>query len=212
MNALLSISVEAGSGWVEYWSLLFSFLTTLIAFFALYTWRIEKDYSFRIEALSRSRFAIGLIDHLRYMIPMQNDKLDEEAKKRFFLANNGAPLTPAQITTICFQSRVENNKALFQEILELKEKAATYFGESSAIYRFYHFVSEAIFDIRDAHTDLVAYSDETKFPEKEFIEIRKKATELVCPVDRENNEISTKLRNLRSEMMRERRRFKILGF
>jgi hypothetical protein len=141
---------------------------------------------------------------------MQKDKIDEEAKERFLKANKGRPLTLAQNTTICFQSRVENNKDLFQEILELKEKAATYLGESSAIYRFYDYVSETIFDLRDAHTDLIMFADETQFHEKEYVEARVRASELVCPRDQKNNEVSLQLEELRGLMLKERKRFKII--
>jgi len=151
-----------------------AFGTLFVAFYALNTWRKEKEYDLVIENLAICNVAVQFIAALRYPASSTGEIKKEYQEEIDKQAIDDKRRKSAAEALFIYQSRRDRQQEIFENILKLREKNWAVYGEKHDFYLFFNTVVEFDNDIRMAHIRYYhAILDREDYPDDVFKAIMK---------------------------------------
>jgi hypothetical protein len=180
--------------------------TLFIAFFALNTWRKQKEYELIIENLSACNLAVYYIEAQRFPATstseIKKEYLEEIAKKTF---ENDREKGLAESLFI-YQSRRDKYEAIFEKILNLREKNWAVYGKEHDFYLFFNRIYELDKKILTANIrKYTMLKDREEYPEAVIKEAMREIDPIIYskfkddPIDKELAEWINKLEKYRKK-------------
>lgn len=155
--------------WIEITSMIASVITTIIAGAALVSWKQQKNYELKMEALAASRKAKGLITLLRNPVSFDAE-IDTEIAAGYPV--NIERWTSFDRNYLTFQSRLKSNKQLYDELYLIREKVWAGYSDVHTYYQYFEFVINIVQKIAHAHSTVLLLQ------KKEFLKIPNRDEEI----------------------------------
>jgi hypothetical protein len=176
--------------------------TCAAAFIALSSWKQQRKHELRIEVFANSRSAMAMIRDIRNPISFYGEITDEVIEERNRI--NTGPATREEKAYMIFLTRAKKSFELYQQLLALRERIWAEYDENHIFYRFYDYIIKTNIEIRDAHQNCMMLRDRKTYCNPED-EITRSQMQLIT-VSMKGDRIETKMNNLFSDLMEERKK------
>lgn len=187
--------------------MLATLVTGIVAVVALFSWKQQKLYEVKIEALAKSRSAIDLVKYLRSPVSYASE-IDPGILDDWNKFNPGTIMNPVDKQAIIFHSKLKFHDATYKEMLFLRERIWANYSDEHPFYLFYDYAVQTIMDVSSAHNERRMIADKDDFPDDEY---KLRRTELSRTVTAfKNDEITRKITLLYNNILKKRAKRKIL--
>lgn len=186
----------------EFWTMVATIVTCIIAYVALSSWKQQKKHELRIEIFANSRSAMGMIRSIRDPITFEGEITDDVISERQRV--NIDPPTPEEYRYMIFLTRTKKTYEQYQQLLLLREKIWAEYDENHIFYRFYDYILQTTIDIRDAHHVCMLLRDRVTFCKPEDAFERSRNEQKIAT--KKEDEIEKSMKNLFTELSEERKK------